>query len=328
MRKIPSKTLLALLALLAAALPLHAETVLRVGDQKGGSRALMEAAGVLDGLPYRLDWREFAAAAPLLEALNAGAIDTGIAGDAPFTFAAAAGAPIKAIFAIRQTQAGLAVLVRPDSAVKSFADLKGKRIATGRGSIGHMLVLAQAERAGWGKGDLAKGDLAKGDLALSFLPPADAQMALTSGAVEAWATWEPYTSQLESSGRARIVADGRELTPGLTFQVARDDAIAQKRAALEDFVRRLARARVWGTANPEAFAKRWSSLIGLPEAVPLAWFRRADIRPVPIDESVIADEQRVADLYHRAGLIPRPLAAPGVFDASFNAAIRAGAATQ
>ncbi|QRE77499.1 ABC transporter substrate-binding protein [Methylobacterium aquaticum] len=320
MRKMLSGKLPALLALLltglAITLPLHAETVLRVGDQKGGSRALMEAAGVLDGLPYRIDWREFAAAAPLLEALNAGAIDTGIAGDAPFTFAAAAGVPIKAIFAVRQNQAGLAVLVRPDSGVRSFADLKGKRIATGRGSIGHMLVLAQAERAGWGKGDLT----------LSFLPPADAQMALTSGAVEAWATWEPYTSQLETSGRARIVADGRGLTPGLTFQVARDAAIAEKRAALEDFVRRLARARVWGTANPEAFARRWSALVGLPEAVPLACFRRADIRPVPIDASVIADEQRVADLYHRAGLIPRPLAAPGVFDASFNAATRAGAA--
>ncbi|KMO15626.1 ABC transporter substrate-binding protein [Methylobacterium platani] len=314
------RLILGLLALALSALPAHAETVLRVGDQKGGSRALMEAAGVLDGLPYRLEWREFPAAAPLLEALNAGAIDSGIAGDAPFTFAAAAGAPIKAIFAIRQDQAGLALLVRPDSPVKTFADLKGRRVATGRGSIGHMLVLAQAERAGWGAGDVA----------LSFLLPADAQMALTSGAIDAWATWEPYTSQLETSGRARVVADGRGLTPGLSFQIARDDAIAGKRPALEDFVRRLARARVWGTAHPEAFARRWSALIGLPEAVPLAWFRRADIRPAPIDERVIADEQRVADLYHRGGLIPRRLDAAGVFDTSFNEAARAGvaAATQ
>ncbi|MGX7708035.1 ABC transporter substrate-binding protein [Methylobacterium sp. Gmos1] len=310
------RPILALLALLLAATALHAETILRVGDQKGGSRALMEAAGVLDGLPYRLEWREFPAAAPLLEALNAGAIDTGIAGDAPFTFAAAAGAPIKAIFAIRQNQAGLAVLVRPDSPVKTFADLKGRRIATGRGSIGHQLVLAQGEAAGWGTGDVAP----------TFLLPADAQMALTSGSVDAWSTWEPYTSQLEISGRARIVADGRGLTPGLSFQVARDDAIAGKRAALEDFVRRLAQARVWGTAKPESFAKRWSALIGLPEAVPLAWFRRADIRPVSIDDTVIADEQRVADLYHRAGLIPRRLEAGSVFDASFNDAARAGAA--
>jgi ABC-type nitrate/sulfonate/bicarbonate transport system substrate-binding protein len=50
----------------------------------------MEAAGVLKDVPYKIEWKEFAAAAPLLEALSAGAIETGLVGDAPFTFAAAA----------------------------------------------------------------------------------------------------------------------------------------------------------------------------------------------------------------------------------------------
>lgn len=315
------RRVLALLVLLvAAASPTAAQTVLRVGDQKGGSRALMEAAGVLGDLPYKVEWREFPAAAPLLEALNAGAIDTGYVGDAPFTFAVAAGAPIKAIFAIRQQQAGLAVLVRPDSPVKSFADLKGKRVATGRGSIGHQLLLASLDREGW----------TPDDIRLTFLLPSDAQTALLAGSVDAWSTWEPYTSQLESFGRGRIVSDGRGITPGLSFQATRDDAIAGKRPALEDFVRRLAKARVWGTTHPEAFAKSWSALVGLPEAVPLAWFKRADIRPITIDAKVIADEQSVADLYQRHGLIPKRVEANAVFDASFNEAARAGieAATQ
>lgn len=50
---------------------MRAEEVLRVGDQSGNARPLMEAAGVLDGLPYPLAWSEFPAAAPLSEALNA-----------------------------------------------------------------------------------------------------------------------------------------------------------------------------------------------------------------------------------------------------------------
>jgi sulfonate transport system substrate-binding protein len=309
------RLILAFLALALGALPAAAQTTLRVGDQKGGSRALMEAAGVLDGVPYTLAWREFAAAAPLLEALNAGAIDTGIAGEGPFTFAAAAGAPIKAIFATRQTQGGLAVLVPPGSPARSFADLKGKRVATGRGSIGHQLLLALIDQAGW----------TPDDLKLTFLLPSDAQAALTSGSIDAWSTWEPYSAQLEASGRGRIVADGRGLTPGLSFQVARDDAIAGKRAALDDFVRRLAQARAWGTTHQDAFAKRWAALVGMPEAVPLAWFKRADIRPVAIDPRVIADEQQVADLYHRHGLVPKRIEAQAAFDASFNEAARAGA---
>ena len=307
---------LAALAIAAAWSPASAETVLRVGDQKGGSRALMEAAGVLSDLPFRLEWSEFPAAAPLLEALNAGAIDTGIAGDAPFTFAAAAGAPIKAIFAIRQDQGGLALLVKPDSPVKEFADLRGKRIATGRGSIGHQLLLAALEEA----------KLKTDDVKLTFLLPADARVALVTGAIDAWSTWEPYTSQLETSGAGRVIKNGRGITPGLSFQPTRIDAIQTKRPALEEFVRRLAKARVWGTAHPEAFAASWSKLMSLPEEVPLSWFKRANIQPAPIDEGVVADLQRAIDLYHRNGLIPRRVDASALFDTSFNAAAAAGAA--
>ena len=34
-------------------------------------------------MPYKIEWKEFQAAAPLLEALGAGAIETGLVGDAP-----------------------------------------------------------------------------------------------------------------------------------------------------------------------------------------------------------------------------------------------------
>jgi sulfonate transport system substrate-binding protein len=40
---------------------------------------------VLKDVPYKIEWKEFPAAAPLLEALSAGAIETGLVGDAPFT---------------------------------------------------------------------------------------------------------------------------------------------------------------------------------------------------------------------------------------------------
>ena len=286
--------ILALLALLAVR-PAYAEDVLRVGDQRGNARALMEAAGVLDGLPYRLDWSEFPAAAPLLEALNAGAIDAGGVGDAPFTFAAAAGVPVKAFLAFRNRQDGLAILVLKESALRNVADLKGKRIATNRGSIGHQVVLAALEEAG----------LPADSVTFNFLPPADAKIALASGAVDAWSTWEPYTSTAELAGLVRVIRDGNGITPGLTFAVASDAAIQTKRALLVDFAERLAKARAWALKDPAPYAAVWSKLIGLPEAVPLRWFGRAEYRAVPIDASVIADEQRNIDLYVRAGLIPK-----------------------
>jgi sulfonate transport system substrate-binding protein len=293
----------------------HAETTLIVGDQKGNSRAVMEASGVLKDVPYKIEWKEFPAAAPLLEALGAGAIETGLVGDAPFTFAAAANVPVKAIAAIRQTQDGLAILVPKDSAIKSFDDLKGKKIATGRGSIGHQLILAALEKKGW----------TASDVKIVFLAPSDAKVAYTRGSVDAWSTWEPYVSQEEVLFSSKRILTAEGLSAGLSLQVATPDAIAKKRPELEDYLRRLTAARAWALNNQQSYADTWGKLMRIPTEVPLAWLQRAKIRIAPIDDSVVADEQKTIDLYERNALIKTKLDANAIMDRSFNDAIGKGA---
>jgi sulfonate transport system substrate-binding protein len=292
-----------------------AQVSLRVGDQKGNSQAVMQAAGVLNDVPYKIEWKEFVAAAPLLEALGAGAIDTGLVGDAPFTFAAASNIPVKAIAAIRQNHDGLAILVPETSPVKSFDALKGKKIATGRGSIGHQLVLAALEQRGW----------TTSDVQLVFLAPSDAKVAYTQGSVDAWSTWEPYTSQEEVLFKSRRIITGEGLTPGLSFQVATPGAIKDKREALEDFTRRLTVARAWSQDHVESYAETWGRLMNIPPSVPLNWLKRARIRIAPIDDSVVADEQTTIDLYVRTGLVKQRLNASDIVDRSFADAIAKGA---
>lgn len=301
--------------LLSAIASAGAQTTLRVGDQKGNSQAVMEAAGVLRDVPYKIEWKEFPAAAPLLEALGAGAIETGLVGDAPFTFAAAANVPVKAIAAIRQTGDGLAVLVPKDSPIRDFEGLKGKKIATGRGSIGHQLILAALESRGWSPGDVQ----------IVFLAPPDAKVAYTQGSVDAWSTWEPYVSQEEVLFQSRQVITAEGLTPGLGFQVASPNAIRDKRPELEDFLRRLTAARAWSQTNVGAYAETWGKLMNIPPAVPLNWLSRARIRIAPIDDGVVADEQKTIDLYFRSDLIKQKLNAADIVDRSFAEAIGKGA---
>jgi sulfonate transport system substrate-binding protein len=276
----------------------------------------MEAAGVLKDVPYKIEWEEFPAAAPLLEALGAGAIDTGLVGDAPFTFAAAANVPVKAIATIRQSNEGLAILVPRDSKIHSFEDLRGKKIATGRGSIGHQLILAALEAKGWSASDVQ----------IVFLAPSDAKVAYTQGSVDAWSTWEPYVSQEEVLFQSQRLITAEGITPGLGFQVASPDAIRDKRTQLEDFLRRLTAARAWSLTNVSAYAETWGKLMGLPPAVPLNWLSRAKIRVAPIDDGVVTDEQKTIDLYFRAGLIKQKLDAADIVDRSFSSAIGKGAA--
>jgi sulfonate transport system substrate-binding protein len=301
--------------LLGSAVLAPAQTTLRVGDQKGNSQAVMEAAGVLKDVPYKIEWKEFPAAAPLLEALGAGAIETGLVGDAPFTFAAAANVPVKAIAAVRQSRDGLAVLVPEQSPIKNFDDLRGKKIATGRGSIGHQLILAALEARGW------KPD----DVKITFLAPSDAKVAYTQGSIDAWSTWEPYVSQEEVLFKSRRVITGEGLTPGLGFQVATPTAIRDKRPELEDFVRRLTAARAWSAGNVSSYAETWGKLMNIPTSVPLNWLTRAKIRITPIDDDVVADEQKTIDLYFRSGLIKQNLNASDIVDRSFSDAIGKGA---
>jgi sulfonate transport system substrate-binding protein len=266
-------------------------------------------------VPYKIEWKEFPAAAPLLEALGAGAIETGLVGDAPFTFAAAANVPVKAIGAIRQSQEGLAILVPRESGIRSFEDLRGKKIATGRGSIGHQLILAALESRGWSASDVQ----------IVFLAPSDAKVAYTQGSVDAWSTWEPYVSQEEVLFQSRRVITAEGITPGIGFQVASPNAIRDKRPELEDFLRRLTAARAWSLSNVSTYAETWGRLMGIPSAVPLNWLSRAKIRIAPIDDDVVADEQKTIDLYFRSGLIKQKLDAAELVDRSFSGAIGKGA---
>jgi len=282
-------------------------TVLKAGDQKGGLRALLEAAGELEGLRYDIQWAEFPAAAPLAEALNAEAVDLGPIGDAPLVFALAAGTRVKAIGANRSDAFGTAVLVRPDSPLKSAADLKGKSVATNRGSIGHYVTLKAIASAG----------LKPEDVHVRFLAPADAKLALTQGSVDAWATWEPYTAIAEVSKHARVLVNGRDLLPGLSYIAATDAAIAARRPALKDFLQRVVRAQGWANRNVNAYSTALARIIGIaPEAAKLQFERRQQ-KWIPIDAQVIADQQRTADFYLQSGLIKQKLEVQATFDSSF-----------
>ena len=288
------------------------QTVLRIASQKGGAKALLLASGALEGAPYRVEWSEFAAASPLLEAVASNSADIGGVGDAPFLFAYASGARIKAVQAGRAAGGGAstAVIVPAASPIQTLSDLKGRRIATVRGSIGHYLLLRLLDRAG----------LAPADVDIVFLSPGDSKAAFSTGAVDAWATWNPFVGAAVLQEGARIVADGKGLLTGLGFQAASDAAIRDKREALFDLLGRLRNANVWAADNPDAYAEVLAKETGLPLDVARYTIDRQRSVPTPIDDSVVAEQQATLAEFVKAGVIPSAPDISGAFDRSFNAA--------
>lgn len=323
MRKLPhpgspstfSRRTIAILVAAAIALSTSAAAfaadaiVLRVGDQKGGNRSLLEFSGLAKDLPYKIEWAEFPAAAPILEALNAGALDVGYTGDLAFLTVYAAGAPIKAIGGTRADAKTQAILVRADSPIKTAADLKGKRLAGTRGGWGQFLIDATLEKAG------NKIE----DAIFAPLGPVDAKIALVAGSIDGWAVWEPYVSYATLKDKARVVADGDGLTPTITFIVASDNAIATKRAAVQDLVQRLNKARLWSLDHLGEYARSTAELTKLPEDVLLAAYTAQKTSPIAIDEVVVKEVQAASDRATRYGILGKTLDVSKAVDRSFTA---------
>ncbi|MGW2048495.1 ABC transporter substrate-binding protein [Streptomyces sp. NPDC001858] len=285
---------------------------LNVGDQKGGSEAVLRAAGELKNLDYKIKWSTFTSGPRLLEAVNAQAIDIGGVGNTPPVFAAGAGSKITVVSAFHGTSKGDAVLVPDDSELTKPEQLKGRSIAVAQGSSAHYQLVASLEAAG----------LSLSDVKVKYLQPADALAAFTSGKVDAWAVWDPYTSQVLQAKQGRVLTTGDGVTNGLTFQVAAPAALddAGKAAAIEDYLERLRRATAWVYDHQEEWAEVWAKETGLPYEVALASVRRTNSTriSVAIDKPLIASEQRIADTFTELKLIPRKVDFAAFVDPRYN----------
>jgi sulfonate transport system substrate-binding protein len=316
-----SGSLVALALALAACKPAPApsgaippDAVLKVGSQRGSTKALLLASHVLDGAPYRVEWSEFPAAQNLLEALSAGAVDVGEVGDAPFLFAYAAGSKIHVAHIYKVDHPGnsaVSIIVPKDSPLHAAADLKGRRIATGRGSIGHYLLLRALQAA----------NIRPDQVTIVFLDPGQAKAALASGSVDAWSTWVPYTAIAVQQDGERILAGGVGLVNSVGFEAATDSAIADKHAVVFDFMKRLSRAQLWANAHKSEFAHILSKETGLPADIALQTVAaRGDYAPAPADEALIQQEENALETYKAAGAVTASRPVADAFDHSFDAA--------
>ncbi|KKD08909.1 ABC transporter substrate-binding protein [Streptomyces sp. WM6386] len=286
---------------------------LDVGDQKGGSEAILRAAGELKSLDYKIKWSTFTSGPPLLEAVNAKAVDIGGVGNTPPVFAAGAGSKIKVVAAFHGTSKGDAILVPNDSKLTKPEQLKGRSVAVAQGSSADYQLVASLKEAG----------LSLSDVKVKYLQPADALAAFTSGKVDAWAVWDPYTSQILQGKQGRVLTTGDGVTNGLTFQVAAPSALQDKTkaAAIKDYLERLRRATAWVYDHQEEWAEVWAKDTGLPYEVALASVRRSNASriSVAVDKPLVASEQEIADAFTELKLIPGKVDFADFVDTRFNA---------
>jgi sulfonate transport system substrate-binding protein len=288
--------------------PELSQVTLRVGDQIGLTKSGFELAGQSD-VPYRIEWASFSAGPPLLEAINADAVDIGGCGDTPPLFAAAAGANLRIVAAIRNRPEFSAIIAPAGSTLASVRDLRNKRVALAKGSASHYLLLAALEREG----------MAWSDIQPVFLNPPEAQPAFTKGDVDAWAVWDPFVANNLRQGAVELTT-GVGLTDALAFQVTTEKALGDpaKVSAIADYLRRSEKAYLWAAAHKADWAKKYAEITKLPLDVVERMLSHYDPKYVPIDDAIRAAEQRVADAFFRASVLPVKVDVATLLDDRFN----------
>ncbi|WP_319452140.1 MULTISPECIES: ABC transporter substrate-binding protein [unclassified Mycobacterium] len=291
-----------------------ADVTLQIGDQKGGTEALLRAANALDGLPYKVVFSTFTSGPPQVEAATAGKIDFAITGNTPPIFGAASNAKVKVVAAYDGGGNGDQVLVHTDSPITTIADLKGKRIAVGKGSSAHGHILAQLKNAA----------LTPADVQLVFLQPADALSAFQQREVDAWAIWDPYTAQAAEQLPVRSIGQAKDVTNGYWFGIASDQALAdpKRNTALQDFLIRFEKAARWAKDHPDEWARSYAAAVGLDLTVAQVSQSRSMRLPTELDDEVIASEQKIADLFAASGQIASAPKFSDWVDRRYNEALR------
>jgi sulfonate transport system substrate-binding protein len=277
------------------------DKVVRIGFQKYGKLVLLKSKGTLEGKlkaeGYQVVWTEFPSGPPLLEALNVGAIDFGNTGEAPPIFAQAAGAPIQYVAYEPPAPKGEAILVPKDSKIASVADLKGRKVALNKGSNVHYLLVKALEKAG----------LKYSDIEPVFLAPADARAAFERGAADAWVIWDPFQAAAEAATGARTLADGSGIVSNYQFYFASKKFIAADPKIVDLVLAQLSEVDEWAKGDIHAVAEQLAPAIGLPVPVVEVALKRQAYGIKPVTDSVIADQQQVADTFFALGLIPKSI---------------------
>lgn len=285
----------------AAALPAirtaRAANTLRVGFQKGEPILLaMKAAKTLETQlgpqGWDVSWVEFQFGPPMMEAMRVGSIDIGAVGDTPPIFAQAAHGNL--VYIAGQRAGAQGILLPAGSKIQTIQELKGKKLAFGRGSSAHSLALKVLEKAG----------LTYDQIEPVYLGPADASAAFERGAIDAWSIWDPYFALFETRPGVRTLITDAEVGGQNSFFMARTGFTHDNPAITGKIVDAFISTGTWAQGHRKEMADMLAASTGMDRT---AVGRAVDRSPYAVkfmDKALIESQQEVANRFRALNLIP------------------------
>jgi sulfonate transport system substrate-binding protein len=299
----------------SAALPttIPAGTTLRVGDQLDGLKNVLKLAGQDKNYPYKVEYSAFIGGPPMLQAFQAGALDTGFIGSTPLIFAQAAKQDLVGVAAWASPGGGYQLLASPSSGITGWASLKGKKVAFQQGTALEAALLTALDGVG----------LKLSDVKTVNLPTTSIAAALKSGDADAGISIEPLTSvALSTDSSLKVVANASLITDRSNFMIAANKTLDDpaKEAALADYIKRIATSYAYLQKHPDLVAKTtYVDTYHLPQARADELIKQNGVPSlIQLPGDVQAGQQKLADLFQANGEIPVKVDVAAEFDPRFN----------
>ncbi|MFE5565895.1 ABC transporter substrate-binding protein [Amycolatopsis japonica] len=193
------------------------------------------------------------------------------------------------------------LVVKPESPIRSVADLRGRRVGIAHGSWQTTLLLFALERAG-----LTWSDIEPVDTSVH-----DGPSAFRSGDLDAWVGAYPALAAVEQESPVRTLIDTEGLFSHPSLWFTRRDFAENHRDELIEIVRSLQESDAWIAANPREAARYFAEDAGTASTADLdRWEHALRGRPFglnPVTDEFLTEQHHAAELLAANGLLPRPV---------------------
>lgn len=146
------------------------------------------------------------------------------------------GVPIKVVYLGHRD--GTTMMVRDDSPIHDFSDLRGKKIAV-PSRFANQNILVHKLLKTW--------NMPPDSVEIRELPPPEHPTALLAGSIDAYIVGEPFAAKSELAGYGRVLYYTKDIWPNFIscVLVVHEDLIKEKRELVQELVDGIAKSGKW-----------------------------------------------------------------------------------